>query len=82
MPIYGFICQDCHQHFEVLRPVSQVDEAPPVCEFCGSPHTNRKLGSVMVIFSSGADRKVIGSSSCGSCSQSSSSCSSCSSNRR
>lgn len=79
MPIYGFVCQDCHENFEVLRPISKADDAPPVCEICGSPHTERKLGNVIAVFGSGPQRKVIaGGSGCSSCSSAGSmTCSSC-----
>jgi putative FmdB family regulatory protein len=83
MPLYGYTCQDCHQHFEIIRPISQADEVPPACEFCGSMKTTRKLGNVIAVFGSGPQRKVIaGSGACSSCSSSgSSTCSTCSGGR-
>ena len=78
MPIYGYTCQDCHTHFEVIRPVPQVDVAPPECEHCHSQNTVRKLGTAMAVLGAGANRQVVGGSSCGSCStKSPNACSGC-----
>ena len=79
MPIYGYTCQECSQHFEVLLSISQMEMESPVCEFCGSPHTARKLGNVIAIIGSGPQRKVIaGGSACNSCSSAgSNACNTC-----
>ncbi len=42
MPIYEYICEDCHQKFESMRPFSQAD-APISCTNCKSTHTHRTV---------------------------------------
>jgi len=68
MPIYGYICQDCHQKFEVIRPFSKAEDSPPPCEFCGSPHADRELGNVNVVFGAGFQSKSTAGGGCSSCS--------------
>ena len=73
MPIYEYVCLDCGEIFEELRPMPDAD-TPIVCENCESEHTSRKLA---VIFAQSGGRGVAGntSSGCGGCSGGS--CSSC-----
>jgi putative FmdB family regulatory protein len=42
MPLYEYLCADCHTKFEVLRKMSLADE-PISCRQCNSPHTSRVL---------------------------------------
>ncbi len=39
MPIYEFVCSDCHKEFEVLVR----DQHPVQCETCGGAHVTRLL---------------------------------------
>jgi putative FmdB family regulatory protein len=72
MPIYEYVCLDCKDRFEVLRPMKDAD-APIVCEACESEHTSRLLS---VFFASSGGKVVAGGSSgCASCS--SGACSTC-----
>ena len=42
MPIYEYICTDCHERFEKLaRRVVKADTPPPPCPHCGSANTRR-----------------------------------------
>lgn len=44
MPIYEFICQDCHKRTSVLvRSVSE--SITPTCHFCGSANLSRTVSS-------------------------------------
>jgi len=35
MPKYDYVCPECEAHFEIERPVRQVEE-PAACPVCGS----------------------------------------------
>jgi len=35
MPIYEYYCSKCQQEFELMRPISKVDE-PAFCPSCGT----------------------------------------------
>ncbi|QNT76111.1 FmdB family zinc ribbon protein [Dehalogenimonas etheniformans] len=43
MPIYEYICAQCHKKFEVLRSMS--DTSAAVCPKCGSSDTKRKMST-------------------------------------
>ncbi len=51
MPIYEFLCTDCQDSFERLLSYSAVQE--PVCPFCGSAQTRRKLSAPAIHFKGG-----------------------------
>lgn len=75
MPIYEYVCSDCKNKFELLKPMSQAGKAA-VCPKCGG-----KAGRVLSRFSSRADDSMDfpdygGGSSCSTCSTGS--CDSCS----
>ncbi len=42
MPVYEYVCLDCRNRFDALRPMAQAD-APIPCEDCGSQHSSRTL---------------------------------------
>lgn len=42
MPIYEYVCLDCHENFDALRPMADAD-SPIACEQCESEHTSRSL---------------------------------------
>jgi putative FmdB family regulatory protein len=78
MPIYEYICPECDNKFEQMRPLSQSDK-PAECPRCHKP-ARRKMSSFACFTTSegGVPQRVPGSgSACSSCS--SGSCSSCSS---
>lgn len=66
MPIYEYVCKDCHKEFESLRSMSQAD-ASIACTACGGENTHRKPS---VCYSESGGKALAGSSSaaCGSCS--------------
>ncbi len=68
MPVYEYICEHCHERFELLRSFSKADEpAPcPVCE-----HEGRR--SVVTTFAcvskgAGGETHSVGGGGCASCS--------------
>ena len=74
MPIYEYVCSGCHQKFELLRSLSQVDEEV----FC--PDCHGKAERVLSSFCSRTKSESgftapIGGSSCSSCGAGS--CTSC-----
>ncbi len=56
MPIYEYMCLDCGQHFEVIRPMKDAD-APISCKECESQHTSRQLS---VFYAQSGGRVVAG----------------------
>ena len=65
MPIYEYICLDCGNRFEELRPMKDAD-APVDCEQCESEHTSRMLA---VFFAHSSGRTIAGASQgCAGCS--------------
>jgi putative FmdB family regulatory protein len=73
MPIYEYVCLDCGERFETLRPMKEAD-APIACDLCESQHTTRCL-SLFFAQSGGRVIASSGNSACGSCSGGS--CASC-----
>jgi len=65
MPIYEYICQDCKNEFEVIRPMGQAD-VPMACASCGGENIKRKIS---VFYAESGGKAVAGTSapSCGSC---------------
>lgn len=66
MPIYEYICENCHQKFDSLRSYKEAD-LPIACSYCQSTKTHR----VLSLFSAQSGDKMItgnGNSGCSSCS--------------
>ena len=42
MPIYEYLCLDCRNTFDVLRPMGDAD-APVQCEVCEGQRTSRMI---------------------------------------
>jgi putative FmdB family regulatory protein len=73
MPLYEYVCRDCHTRFDALRSIKDAD-APIDCENCQSEHTSRKLS---VFFAHSEGRTVTQTSSAGCASCAGGSCASC-----
>ena len=56
MPVYEYVCLDCRERFDALRPMAQAD-APIPCRVCGSEHSSRTLS---VFFAQSGGRPVAG----------------------
>jgi putative FmdB family regulatory protein len=64
VPVYEYVCLDCRERFDALRPMAEAD-APITCRSCGSQHSSRTLS---VFFAQSNGRAVAGTSGgCGSC---------------
>lgn len=67
MPLYEYYCKDCDQRFELLRPVSGMDD-PATC-----PEGHGGASRVLSTFAAftqgegGASQAVAGSNPCGGC---------------
>ena len=47
MPTYTYHCNDCGQHFDAMRRMSQRTEAPP-CPSCASTNTEFRISAPFV----------------------------------
>lgn len=43
MPIYEYLCRDCHADFEALVSASRRDSGDTLCPHCGAARTARKI---------------------------------------
>jgi len=73
MPIYEYVCQDCHTRFELMRPMRDAD-TPVNCRQCDSSNTSRLLS---VFYASSGGRTVAGGGGGGCAGCAGGSCSSC-----
>lgn len=51
MPMYEFVCGDCHKGFEVIRSLSALTTGNVTCPNCGSKNVERVWSSVYAITS-------------------------------
>ncbi|MFZ5921450.1 MAG: FmdB family zinc ribbon protein [Chloroflexota bacterium] len=64
MPIYEYICLNCKNEVELIRPMGQAD-APLACEACGGERLKRKLA---VFYAHSGGHAVSGTAPAPSCS--------------
>lgn len=43
MPIYEYICQNCHKNFEILQGIN--DEPEKICEVCHKPTLVKQISA-------------------------------------
>lgn len=67
MPIYEYVCLDCRNEFETIRPMKDADQ-PTECEKCGGRHVKRKLALAHAMSGGHAVSGTSNSYDCGSCS--------------
>lgn len=60
MPIYEYVCIDCGETFELLRPMQQADDQA-TCQSCGGERTNR---AISVFFAPSAEQRPGTGSAC------------------
>jgi putative FmdB family regulatory protein len=78
MPLYEYHCGDCQCKFEVLRSISQADEAIS-CTECSGSHTRRAISMFSAVSkggNGGESSRSLGGSGCASCAATS--CATCS----
>lgn len=49
MPVYEFVCQDCGEALDAVRPMGHTDP-PESCPACGGPRMRRRWSRVGVRF--------------------------------
>jgi putative FmdB family regulatory protein len=78
MPLYEYYCESCNQRFELLRPVSRMDDAAPCPEGHGDADRVLSTFAAFTQGDSGTSEAIAGSNPCGGCAADS--CSTCSIN--
>ncbi len=73
MPIYEYVCQDCKERFELMRPMKDADAAA-ACRKCNSQNIARLLS---VCYANSGGRALAGSGGGGCAGCSGGSCASC-----
>ncbi|PKO11026.1 MAG: FmdB family transcriptional regulator [Chloroflexi bacterium HGW-Chloroflexi-2] len=63
MPIYEYICTECHKKFDALRKFSQADD-PISCKVCHTTNTKR----VISVCNTTSQEKLLSGNGCCSCS--------------
>lgn len=53
MPIYPYRCDDCSYHFEIPKPLANIEDKER-CQSCGSSKTKRTIGLSAIEASSAA----------------------------
>jgi putative FmdB family regulatory protein len=48
MPLYDYICLDCHKRFDVFMPYSEYGARPVACSYCQSENVRRRVPRVRV----------------------------------
>ena len=48
MPTYDFICNNCHQRFEVFQTFAEYGKVPVSCTHCGSKDVRRRMTKVRI----------------------------------
>jgi len=48
MPTYDFICNDCHQRFDVFQTFAEYGKKPVTCAHCNSKNVRRRMTKVRI----------------------------------
>jgi putative FmdB family regulatory protein len=48
MPLYDYICLDCHQRFDVFMTYAEYGARPVTCSYCKSGNTRRRVPRVRI----------------------------------
>jgi len=51
MPVYDYICGDCHQPFETVLTLSEHDKEPVECPHCGSKNVEQQMTEFFAVTS-------------------------------
>jgi putative FmdB family regulatory protein len=76
MPIYEYVCVDCHNKFDARRSFSQADDPLP-CPECGGDHIRRLLSTFFALSSSGSATTTVAGTGGGCSACASHACSTC-----
>jgi putative FmdB family regulatory protein len=62
MPLYEYVCLDCRNQFDALRPIIEAD-ATIFCAACNSDHTSRMIS----LFNARSGNKLIAGGNTNAC---------------
>ena len=51
MPIYDYLCKDCHKVFEKVLTLSEHDKVQVTCPTCGGKNVEQELTSFFAVTS-------------------------------
>jgi putative FmdB family regulatory protein len=51
MPVYDYVCLDCHKPFETVLTLNQHDQQNPKCPSCGSKNVEQEAAAFFAVTS-------------------------------
>jgi putative FmdB family regulatory protein len=51
MPVYDYVCLDCHKPFETVLSLNQHDKENPKCPHCGSKNVEQEVAAFFAVTS-------------------------------
>lgn len=51
MPVYDYLCKDCHKTFEMALTLAEHDKQPITCPSCGSKNVEQEFSSFFAVTS-------------------------------
>jgi len=51
MPVYDYLCNDCHKSFELVLTLTEHDKDPIVCPKCGSKNIAQEMAEFFAVTS-------------------------------
>ncbi|MFZ0864032.1 MAG: zinc ribbon domain-containing protein [Candidatus Sulfotelmatobacter sp.] len=51
MPVYDYICLDCHKPFETVLTLNEHDKENPKCPHCGSKNVEQEAAAFFAVTS-------------------------------
>ena len=51
MPVYDYVCKDCHKSFEKVLTLSEHDKETIVCPKCGSKNVEQEMAEFYAVTS-------------------------------
>ena len=51
MPVYDYVCLDCHKEFELVLTLTEHDKDAPKCPHCGSKHIEQEAAAFFAVTS-------------------------------
>jgi len=51
MPVYDYVCLDCHKTFETVLTLNEHDKQNPKCPHCGSKNVEQEVAAFFAVTS-------------------------------
>ncbi len=51
MPVYDYVCNDCHKNFEKVLTLTEHDKEKIVCPHCGSQNVEQEMAEFFAVTS-------------------------------